>query len=197
MSSLIEHDSAYLNKLDYPNLSTREKALIDALIPAFSQSIEKYLNRVLTAADYTEYHDGDSTSDIIVDNPPINSLTSITFISSTDTVVNGSNFNYDSKAGIIRWKDYNLDSTADIIGVFPAGYQNIKIIYNGGWANVPEEIQFLIAEAVIQVFDRREAYGQIENAKLGNQFFNFGKQHIQSLIMTNKRILSLYKRHSV
>jgi len=194
MGSLIENDSPYLNKLDYPNLNTREKALIDSLIPVFSQSLEKYLNRVIVAADYTEYYDGDNANILYVNNPPINSLTSITVRSSTDTVINGSNFELDSKAGIIRWKDYGLDSTADIIGIFPRGYRNIKLIYNGGWVSVPEELQFIVAEAIIQVFDRREGFGQLENAKLGNQFFNFGKDHMQNLIMSNKKILSMYKR---
>ena len=82
MANLISNTSAFLEVLDYNNLTTAEKALVDALITAGSEWIERYCNRIFLAAAYTdEAHDGNGWDSIFVKNPPINSLTDIDLVS--------------------------------------------------------------------------------------------------------------------
>lgn len=192
--SIISASSSFLNRLDYTNLNNLEKTLIDNLIVALQKDLEGQCNRVFAAADYAEKHDGDGERNIFVKNPPINSLTSVVVTSSSSTTVDDADLTYDSETGEIRWKDWDLTSTADFVGFFPIGFQNITINYNGGYTSFPEDLQLLLAEAVIQVFDRREAHGQIQTEKMGNEYLSYGREFFKNLMFTHKKTLSRYKR---
>ena len=195
--ALIANTSAFLNRLDYTNLNTLEQALIDRLITAFTKEIEAQCNRVFAAANYTEKHDGDGERNILVKNIPLNTLTSITVTSSKVTVVNSTDFTFDPLTGEIRWKDWDIASTADFVGFFPIGFQNISISYNGGYTTIPDDLEMLCAEGIIQVFDRKEAVGQVQSEKMGQEYYSYGLEQFRNLVFTHKKTLSRYRRHYV
>jgi hypothetical protein len=108
--------------------------LLDRLILAVTDRIERYCNRRFMQATYTnELYDGCSTSGgsrsaLIVKNAPILVLSSIQYKS-------GSNENpvwtsYDED-------DYDVDMNLGIVyfkGSIPKGRQNIRITYTGGYS---------------------------------------------------------------
>lgn len=200
----IDNTSPFLMVLDYSNRSTVEQANIDALIEYSSECIEKECNRTFGVTDYTELYDGDNQNNLVVDNPPINSLTSIIFHSypgnasnpSGDVTIDGANFLYNSGSGEIKWDMFKSTTIDDVFGifpyfgVFPMGFQNITVNYNGGFATVPKTIEFICAEAVIEVFSRPDAAFQMRSQKLGiNSYMSF----VDQVLFNKRKQLHKYK----
>jgi len=198
MANLILNTSPYLQPLDYSNMSTAEKALVDALITMATEQIERYCRRTFAAADYTdEKHDGNGWRSIFVKNPPLNSLTDVDIVESdfssdsTTTTYAATKFDTKAATGEIRFKPGSFLSSGR--GVFSEGFQNIQITYNGGFASVPQGIQLACAEMVIQMFDPSEATDLIEKEKIGDYFYAKAKNAFQKMLLTKKKILDSYK----
>ena len=194
MANLITNSSVYLNSIDYGSLIASEQAQIDGLITAVSLLIERECNRIFLYATYTEEkNDGTGYNIIFVKNPPITTLTSIIKVSSTNTTVLATQFEFDANTGEIRWKTYDITSTADFIGTFPRGFNNILVNYIGGFAIVPEPIQMLAADMVIEAFDPGLSLGNIESEKLGQYFVKMKKDSFNQTLLKQKKIINLYK----
>jgi hypothetical protein len=118
--------------------------LIEMTINAVSDFIEEYCNRIFAAAAYTEYHNGRGLDYIPVRNPPINSVTSIHDDPDRDYTA----------AYLVDSDDYVIDASEMFIqadGItFSKGWKNIKIVYNGGYAAIPENLKYCaVAMAVL------------------------------------------------
>lgn len=130
-------------------------ARIDQLLPVLTEGINRFLRRRVNAATRTEVRNGQGTDFLRVYNPPINAITSITFDYngySPQTVV-GSNFVYDTdkNVGMVKFRP-----TASPKYGFSEGFQNISIIYSGGFASIPYDIQSaaaLITRKILEMSD--------------------------------------------
>jgi len=201
--NLIANTSTFLEMLDYANLTAAEQSAIDALISAASEYIEEQLcYRKFLAADYTdEKQDGNGWDSIFVKNIPLNSIVDIDLITynavtgDTETTTYGTaKFSSNTKTGEIRFKpDVQLETAK----IFPEGFQNIHISYNGGYASVPQPIQMLCADFVIQMYNDEELVGALEREKLGDYSYSKGKDFIQHMPFSKKQILSSYKLRKV
>lgn len=194
MADLIDHDNVYLTILDYPNREDADKLLIDGIITAASIAIERRCNRVFAVANLTEVRSGDGSDTILANRVPINSITSIVFKSSTDVTNDGANFLFDPESGEIRWKQYNLTDPWDYQGYFPKGFRNIELNYNGGFTVIPETIQQVCAQVVIQLFNREDADFQLVQDKIGSKYIKFDQERI---LFTHNAVLSLYRHRNV
>lgn len=193
--ALITNSSPYLEKVDYNNLTTEEKALVDALITAGSDWIERYCNRVFTATDYTdEIHNGTGENCIFVKNPPINSLTDIDIVgTSSTTTYLATKFKYEPKTGEIQFK---LDADSDA-HYFPEDFRNIQITYNGGFTTIPEAIKILVADFVVEYFDQKLKDELIEKEKIGDYFYAKGLNFYTKLSYPKKKLLTSYRLRRV
>jgi hypothetical protein len=137
--------------------------LLMSLISDVSSILETYCGRHFTAADYTEYQDGNLNDEILTDEWPINSVTSIyddpdrTFSSSS--LVNADDYVFYPDEGIIR-----LLISGTIVGrnfqtVFSIGHRNVKIVYNAGYTTIPGDLKMIASEIITKKFksytDRR------------------------------------------
>ena len=120
----------------------RWDTLIATLITNCQSIIEDYCNRILDAADYTEYHDGGGVDFFIVKNPPINTITSV-HDSSDRTYGAGDLVSTDDYVSYANEGIVQLDG-----GVFLDELKNIKIIYNGGYSSIPGAIEQAATEMV-------------------------------------------------
>jgi hypothetical protein len=201
MADLIASSSPFLEPLDYDNLSSDEQAFVDALITAGSAWIEKYCNRVFAAADYTdEVLDGNGWDSIFIDNPPINSLTDIDITcynfdgGETTTTYLGTKFLFHAKSGEIKFKPATFISSPTI---FVEGFQNIKITYNGGYAAVPDVIQMLCAEFVMQMFDPSILSDLLERERIGDYSYTRAKEYFDKVSFSKRQMLNSYKLRKV
>lgn len=196
MALLIPDASAepLLNDLDYDNLSSSDQAKVDALIEAGSELIEKYCNRIFTAADYVEVQDGNGYNEIYVYNPPINSITSVIITSNT--------IDYTFVTAKLKTKNpvgrvgLDLDATdiSDLFTHFPRGSQNITINYNGGFTTIPVPLRMVLADFTIRAFDSLGEEDYLSE-KLGQYFYKVkeDKSRIDKKISQYEAYLQLYK----
>jgi hypothetical protein len=145
--------------------------LLDALILAVSQRFELAANRKLFLATRTEIHKG-GTPRIYVKNPPITSITSITYAA-----------NYDFANGtVLAASEYVLDPSDDKNAIYSTfgsfiGYEDcLKVVYIGGYvsadsttpaSNIPDWIRSAATQQVIYMFKNRKNLG-FENVNLGD-----------------------------
>jgi hypothetical protein len=137
--------------------------LLINLISDVSGIIENYCGRHFTAADYTEYHDGNDEDEFNTDEWPINSIASIyddpdrTFPSST--LVDADDYTFYANEGRVA-----LLISGTIIGrnfrtVFSYGRNNIKITYNAGYTTIPSDLKSIASEVIARkyknVMDKR------------------------------------------
>lgn len=118
------------------NITTHD-TMLQNLITQNSKQISEECGRTFAAADYTEYYDGDGSDILMVNQYPINSITSIhddvdrNF--NSDTLIDSSYYHSvhdDAKGGIIRGDGV----------VFSKGKRNIKVVYNGGFSTLPGDL---------------------------------------------------------
>ena len=154
--ALITNTDPLLANLDYANLSTGDKAIVDGLIVSVQTFLEEYLNRKLELATFTsEKLDGTGHNSLFVLNPPIRTLTSVVLrITDTDsTTYNTNYFEFDANKGEVEFSPYNITSsdTEAILNRFPRGRKNILVTYDGGLSNY--DIKIVAADLVRAGFD--------------------------------------------
>lgn len=149
--------SAVKEFLQIATAVTDDDTFITNLISRISADIEKECGRTFLAANYTEYHDGDSTSILMLDQYPVNSITSIhddvDREYNADDLIDSDDYAFYSESGIVE-----LDGLT-----FATGIKNIKVIYNAGYTTIPTDleqacikrvaIEYLTGKAGVNAFD--------------------------------------------
>lgn len=134
-------DDLGISKTDYDSI-------LERMINAASQSIEKYLDRVVKEATYTEFQDGRASNKILLKEYPVSSITSLHIDNDGD---------FDANA-LIDSGDYSIDSESMLLlrhRTFTKGYQNIKVVYVAGYSTVPSDIEHACIEYVNYLYVRR------------------------------------------
>lgn len=128
--------SNFKTNFNIPSTFAGHDTLIQNLITQDSKRCSEYCSRKFAARDLTEYYNGDEGDTLLLNDYPINSITSIhddteriypasTLIASTDYVqING------GLDGIIKFDGLLLTK----------GLNNIKIVYNAGFSTLPGDL---------------------------------------------------------
>jgi len=123
-----------------------------AVLAAAQKYAEKYCGTVLEAADVTEYHDGDGNQSVLLRNLPVNSIATVH--DDIDRVYGA--------ATLIPASDYTFDDNGILtlpLYVFTIGRNNIKVVYNAGFSDVPDDLKVAIGN--IAFANYLEANGSI------------------------------------
>lgn len=111
------------------------------LLDAATDLIEGKCDRVFASADYAETLDGTGQRFIYVNNPPLNSFTSIVMTDSNDTtetiLADQFRTKSDDSVGRITFKSSNSSSYS----YFPEDNDNVTVNYNGGYDTIPSDVQ--------------------------------------------------------
>lgn len=190
--TILTNSSPFLQSLDYSNMSNDEKALIDALIEVANDYLEKKeFNRIFSAADYIdEQSNGSGWNFFFVKNPPINSLTNVkvvTYYSDSEdtTIYTSSALVYEASTGMIQFRNTNC--------IWPPGFQNIRVTYNGGFTTIPRAIEQIAANFVLQNYDPRLVVESLQKERIGDYFYDLGVHYFDRLPTSLKRMMSRYK----
>ena len=158
------------------------------LIANISAFIEKVLGRkIVKLTDpnrYTEYFDG--TRELLVKNFPVIVVDSIKYNSGTLSSPSWQTIDAQNYAV------YLGEGKIVGMGSFPKGYQNIQVIYNGGFDTVPDDIELIAKQLVAKAFEQRRAQGKATEA-LGGARIDW-KDEIST---EQKMILEKYKNLSI
>lgn len=165
-----------------PSIDTADEALYGFLITAISEYIELYCGRVFTATDYIIQVDGNGVNDLILDNPPIISLTSAKYvdISGNTTEIDTDDIKIDYKNGI-------LYKSTD----WTQGRYNVEITYSAGYSNIPDGLKNIVCEAVVSSYNKIGTTIGIKKEKLGDYSYELFENQDDEAQFNSK--LDLYK----
>lgn len=149
-----------------------EDAFLDRLIDMSTGQIEKYTRRKLKErVGLTEFYDGTGTSHLILREFPITGLTSVnidplqTFGTATEIDVTQFIVRSD-KEGRISISPIGSTTSAR----FPGGVKNVKVVYNAGFATIPDELALAAIKLVAVHFAKaREGADGVAAESLGGR----------------------------
>ena len=167
------------------NFPASEDAFITTLVSSVTTFVEDYLKRSFEVTDYIEKRNGNGLSMLFTNQYPINSITSLTQIDKDNVVTyTWANTDYIFEGGQGR---VQLRS-----GTFPQGLQNIKIVYNAGFATLPKDLeQAFISHVLWEKANRQGKDFGLKTKSLGDGGYQVYEQGIPSRI---KMIYDLYKK---
>jgi hypothetical protein len=160
---------------------------IDQCILDVQDAAYRWCNRDLTlgfaTGTFTETYDGHGSPWIQLKNPPITSITSVSVLAGdgTSTTVDSQTYRVDLTTGVLYRTngDYLLAGTGTGVygggwdgsnGVnsqpayyrgfsnqWPDGFQNVVVVYVGGYATIPNDLERAARQAVCDLFINRRA----------------------------------------
>jgi hypothetical protein len=160
-----------------------DDSLLEDLINEASDIIDSKTDRTFAAATVTEYINGVTTGRIMPRRYPINSITSIAYASGD---LDDPTWNL-----LAPETDYILDQYNGIInvgGMF-IGAKNYRIIYNGGYATLPDDIVRACKIIAAAEYNRSSSDGAKSESIVGT-----GMSWEEDIPVRAKRILDKYKR---
>lgn len=164
------------------------------IMTAALDMMEDYTGRVFTQATFTEYHNGKAADVIVVRNPPIASITSISYYATptaTAQTVDSTTYTFDTdESGIIRFTPAHfrryeplsfLPGTGTEIGVYPQfaeGFRNYKVIYVGGYATFPARLTFALYKLTDILFAQTGKDTTLKSENLGSYSYTNGTSEV-------------------
>lgn len=138
------------------------------------------LSNGFESAARTEYYDGTASESFTVREWPITSITSIAYVGDdgTESTVTSSAYRADTVGGNVymlgaaRGRFYGgyPASAQPGFGVQPRwepGFQNIKIVYTGGYSTIPKDLEYAVYRLMDVAFASRGSPGNISSESLG------------------------------
>jgi len=111
------------------------------LINRVTDLFESYCHRKFKAAEYTEYHCGDGGDKVFPRNKPINSVSAL--YDDLDRAYTSAELFSPDDYAIVDSRYVQLDGLT-----FYKALNNIKIVYNGGYATIPGDLAQACIEQV-------------------------------------------------
>ena len=163
--------------------------VIDLLIPAASEAIEKFCRRRFASADYTEYHDGVGRDRLVLKHRPASTVSGI-----WDDL--DREFPNDTKLGA---DDFVLDSDRSLVilrtGTFTDGVRNVKVTYTAGYSETPDDVAHACIMLAAAWFHRgREAADGLDGRSVAEMSQRFASETMPGAV---RQILLSYREHVV
>jgi len=195
--------------------------VLAVLIPQADEMIKGYLQREIEQATYTEYYSGSGNQVIVLNQTPVQSITSVSedsdgyFGDGTDAfpaaslLVEGTDYvlrkddataTEVSKSGILyrigkAWPRPYSRLRGQLASAPGLGLGNIKVVYVAGWATVPADIQFAANKLVTSMLQSRSLQGPLESESIEDYSYTIAGAEDQSKMLDSvKGSLSRYKR---
>ena len=150
---------------------TDDDDLLADLIDEVSAAIENYTGRIYEAdgTARSEYISG-GTKNLIVDKPPIASITGIYDTFNDDEEVDSDSYDYDPDSGMIYPSEAASVSTGLIwSGMWSYGRRRWKVTYKGGnYSAIPNDIVLAAKTWIADIYAYRD---DLKSGSLGDQSF--------------------------
>lgn len=142
---------------------------VQRLITVVSTMIKNNISRQILSATYTTVLDGRGRTRIMMPNTPITAVTSV-------TLTYGPNANLIIPARTAGGSGYTFSDTCVYVDppyLFEKGIQNVKIVYTGGYATVPGDIEQACLTWIRVIMEGQNYSAAIAKAKAGQTQLDF------------------------
>ena len=143
-----------------PSFDSQETEQAEFIISAVSTQIENYTNRTFGASSYTENLDGMGTPYLVVENYPITSLTSVSYLDQEGDVTTAIDIDYIK----ITYKDGILYYYAG----FAHGVQNLQVVYSAGYTDIPDDLKLYALKMITRELILTDSDGTVSTEKTGD-----------------------------
>ena len=164
-------------------------AVIDLLIPAASEAIERLCRRRFASADHTEYHDGGGKDRLVLEHRPASAVSGVwddldrEF--SSDTKLDADDFVLDSDRGLLILRT----------GTFADGVRNVKVTYTAGYSETPDDVTHACIMLAAAWFHRgREAADGLDARSVAEMSQRFASETMPEAV---RQILLSYREHVI
>jgi len=177
----------------HPQLTTVDETILGVYVAAASAAVVTWCSREFAQDTFTETYDGDGTNEIVLDQFPVESITSCTITDDDDTDydIDADEFRIDTAAAIVRFKP---SSTADY-NYFPSGFRNVQFVYTAGYATVPEDVQSAVAQVAAGLYGTDSRDGSVASETMGDYAYTVNTAADADSVMTPfaRRVLARYR----
>lgn len=147
---------------------TDSESLYTSLISVVQDKVENICNRKFEEAEYTEKYNGSGDYDLLLNNYPIISITSIQNIDVDGDIIE----TFDSTDYVIN----NKEGSVYYSGSFPSGRYNIKVVYTAGYSENPSSNEYAVPndlkECLISIIEETKnksfTDGSLQSETLGS-----------------------------
>jgi len=119
--------------LSIPAIDTTQDSRVELFINVASDRVANYCERQIVAADVTDLRHGGQTNMLLLKEWPINSILEVAIDNAglfpASSVIDPASYRVIDEGTLL----YNTS--------FPYGYANVRVKYNGGYTNIPGDIQ--------------------------------------------------------
>lgn len=195
--------------------------VIDLLIPQADAILKGYLQREIEQVTYTEYYCGTGDQRLVLNQSPVQSITSVyedtggyfgngtDAFSASSELVDGTDYvlrkdddtaTEKSKSGILfrigkSWPRPQTRKYSQLASAPGLAIGNIKVVYVAGWAIVPADIQFAANKLVASMISTRDKTGHIQSENIEDYSYTLVNGETESKSLDSlKSTLAPYKR---
>lgn len=198
---------------DYKTLAsitgTSQDARLTIILGAASAAFRRITGRDETtgweSASRTETIDGNGEDSITLRESPVTAVTSVTLIADdgSETVLASTEYRVSASSGVLTRLSSAIgrhvaEGGPDYVGTFwgavpnwPAGAQNIEVVYTGGYATIPLDIQM----AVARVTDTMSREAGTSPAMSSESIGGYSYTRASNIMSTDESIVALCKRY--
>jgi hypothetical protein len=155
-----------------PTVETNQ--ILAALITAMSAYVPQVLNRNVLLAEYVDTYDGNGKREMLLRQRPVVSISSVAWMG---TIVTAQGDPAAALAGI--WTDGRNARLVDYC--FPRDVP-VQIAYSAGYATVPADLSYAVAELVAEAYARRAHVGESSRSQGGQITIAFDMRCMHSAI---------------
>jgi len=179
--------------------TTAYDSIIGTIVSGVSTEIRRWCGRDLTSgfesATRTEKYDGNNEQTINLIEWPVSSVTSVKVYASDGTyeTLDTTSYRVDATGGVLSRVDPikarypvtafgTVQATFSVQPWFPDGFDNIEVVYTGGYATIPDDLKMAAFRMADLHFSARGRNMGIQNESLGQySYSNFGNKELIDL----------------
>lgn len=174
--------------------------LLGVLITAAQAKIERYCDRIFDPGNQTETFDGNDSDTLLLKAIPVTSITSVTITGDSGTTstlastayrvnaLTGELFRLGATSGRFPTDAYGATySTAEfgIAPCWPIGFQNVTVVYVGGYSTMPTDLQLAMYQYVDAIFSPIENGAGVDPTMSGETLGAYSYQRGGMQVMAN------------
>lgn len=193
--SVTINSSSEADQLTYTNATGgTQSAFISQCILDVDRAAARYCGYIsssMTSGTQTELYDGTGAPWLSLASFPVTSITTVTIIDASggETVLSSSYYRINLKTGVL----YRLGSSLsgwdtgmsaaysdsgyyqypltqrDWSAVWPEGFQNIEVVYVGGYSSVPDDLERAARQSVVDLYLNRRANRMVQDERYGGR----------------------------
>ncbi|QDU53536.1 phage head-tail connector protein [Gimesia panareensis] len=195
--------------------------VIELLIPQAEAMVKGYLQREVEQATYTEYYSGTGDQTLVLNQTPVQSVTSVHqdlngfYGDGTDAfpvsseLVQGTDFVLRkdhataaeiSNSGILYrlgtvWTRPDRTQRGQLARAPGTGKGNIKVVYTAGWETVPADIQFATSRLITSMLESRSRAGRIQSESIEDYSYSLSGAEAETMLLDSvKGSLARYRK---